>query len=304
MKCVESSAMPAIRQITSLLSNRDLDRLGRLRLNANRHFTNRARGEHLAAKGGTSTEFCDFRDYSPGDDARFVDWNIFARINRPYLKQYHMEEEMHLVLLVDASTSMNFDGKLTLAKQLAAAFGVLGLRGAEKVSVQVAGASSRAVLRPCSGRASAGKLFGFLETIAGGGEESIDAGIEAMLRTHRGRGVVVILSDFLTAGDLKRSFNLLTTAGLEIFALQLLSPAELNPEIAGDFRLVDSEQDATLDISNAADLLAMYHEYRAAHEARIAALCQQRSGRFMGISSAEPFERVFFETLRKKGWVI
>ena len=112
--------MPAA-QITSLLTNQELDRLGRLRLNATRRFTNRARGEHLAAKGGTSTEFCDFRDYSPGDDARFVDWNIFARINRPYLKQYHMEEEMHVVLLVDASTSMEFEGKLDLARRLAAA---------------------------------------------------------------------------------------------------------------------------------------------------------------------------------------
>lgn len=291
-------------QITTLLSNRDFDRLARLRLNAHRRFTNRARGEHLAAKGGTSTEFCDFRDYSPGDDARFVDWNIFARINRPYLKQYHMEEEMHLVLLVDASTSMTFEGKLALAKQMAAAVAVIGLRSTEKVSIHVAGAKAAPSLRPCSGRAAAGKVFAFLEAIEGGGEQTIDAGVENLLRYHRGRGVVMIVSDFLTAGDLKRSFNLLTNAGLEIFALQLLSPSELNPEITGDFRLVDSEHGATLDISNAGDLLALYHEYRAAHESRLSALCQQRAGHFLSLNAGEPFERVFFETLRKKGWVL
>ena len=291
-------------QITSLLTNQELDRLARLRLNATRRFTNRARGEHLAAKGGTSTEFCDFRDYSPGDDARFVDWNIFARINRPYLKQFHMEEEMHLVLLVDASTSMEFEGKLDLAKRFAAAFGVLGLRGSEKVSVYVAGTGSGESLRPTTGRASARKVFAFLEGIKGGGSQPIDAGIEALLRNHRGRGVVVILSDFLTAGDLRRSFNLLFNAGLEIFALQLLAPSELNPEITGDFRLVDSELDSTLDISNAADLLALYQEYRAAHEARLQSLCQQRSGRFLSLNAGEPFDRLFFEQLRKKGWVI
>jgi uncharacterized protein (DUF58 family) len=162
-------------QITSLLTNQELDRLARLRLNATRRFTNRARGEHLAAKGGTSTEFCDFRDYSPGDDARFVDWNIFARINRPYLKQFHMEEEMHLVLLVDASTSMDFEGKLEMAKRFAAAFGVLGLRGSEKVSVYVAGTGSGATLRPTTGRAAARKVFAFLESIEGGGSQPIDA---------------------------------------------------------------------------------------------------------------------------------
>lgn len=289
-------------QITSLLTNRDLDRLARLRLNATRRFTNRARGEHLAAKGGTSTEFCDFRDYSPGDDVRFVDWNIFARINRPYLKQFHMEEEMHVVLLVDASTSMTFGGKLELARQLAAAFGVLGLRGSEKVSAYAIGGPGGA-LRPCSGRASFGKLFRFIESIPGGGDVPVDMGVEAFLRQHRGRGVVVVLSDFLTDGDLKRAFSLIHNAGLEVFALQILSAAEIAPDVTGDFRLVDCETDGTLDISNAGDLLALYHEYRATHAANLAALSRQRDGRFLSISADAPFERVFFETLRRKGWV-
>ncbi len=295
--------MPAA-QITSLLSNRDLDRLARLRINATRRFTNRSRGEHLAAKGGTSTEFCDFRDYSPGDDVRFVDWNIFARINRPYLKQFHMEEEMHVVLLLDASTSMTFDGKLPLAKQVAAAFGAIALRNAEKVSAYSLGNGNSTSLRPCSGRMSRGKMFTFLDAIQGGGDVPVDAAIEGFLRQHRGRGIVFVLSDFLTTGDLKRAFNLIHSAGLETFALQILSPAELNPEVTGDFRLVDSESEGTLDISNAATLLTLYNEYRAAHEAQLAALCQQRSGRFLSTSSAEPFERLFFETMRRKGWIV
>jgi uncharacterized protein (DUF58 family) len=291
-------------QITSLLSNRDLDRLARLRLNASRRFTNRARGEHLAAKGGTSTEFCDFRDYSPGDDVRFVDWNIFARINRPYLKQYHQEEEMHIALLVDASTSMMFEEKLTLARRVAAAFGVIGLRGSEKVSVCALGGPTAGRLAPCSGRASVRKLFTFLEAIEGGGEQSIDAGIEEFLRQHSGRGVAIVLSDFLTPGDLKRAFNLLFNSGLEPWALQILGPAELAPAMTDDFRLVDSETGATLDISNVRDLLALYQEYRAAREEQLTTLCQQRSGRFLTVNAAEPFERVFFETLRRKGWVV
>ena len=291
-------------QITSLLSNRDLDRLARLRLNASRRFTNRARGEHLASKGGTSTEFCDFRDYSPGDDVRFVDWNIFARINRPYLKQYHQEEEMHIALLVDASTSMTFEDKLPLALRLAAAFGVIGLRGSEKVSAYALARASGERMPPCSGRAGMRKLFTFLEGIEGGGDRPIDAGIEDFLRRHRGRGVAMVLSDFLTPGDMKRAFSLLHNAGLEPWALQILGPTEIAPDVNGDFRLVDSETDATLDISSAGGLLELYHEYRAAHEAQLTTLCQQRSGRFLGVSAADPFERVCFEALRRKGWVV
>ena len=291
-------------QVTSLLTHRDLDRLARLRLNASRRFTNRARGEHLAAKGGTSTEFCDTRDYSPGDDVRYLDWNAFARMNRPYLKQYHQEEEMHIALLVDASSSMMFEGKFALARQLAAAFGVMGLRGSEKVSACALQSANHARLAPCSGRGSATKLFAFLESLEPGGEQPIEVGIETFLRQHRGRGVVVLLSDFLTTGDLRRAFNLLHSAGLEPFALQILAPSELAPEVSGDFRLVDSESAATLDISYANDLLALYHEYRAALEQQLATLAQQRSGRALTISAAEPFERLFFEMLRRKGWVV
>ncbi len=294
--------MPAA-QVTSLLTNRDLDRLTRLRLNASRRFTNRARGEHLAAKGGTSTEFCDTRDYSPGDDVRYLDWNAFARINRPYLKQYHQEEELHVALLVDASSSMVFEGKFELACQLAAAFGMLGLRGSEKVSACSLQNATPARLAPCTGRASAAKLFAFLESLAPGGDQPVEAGIETFLRQHKGRGVVVLISDFLTTGDLRRAFNLLHGAGLEPFALQILAPSELAPEVSGDFRLVDSESAATLDISNANDLLALYHEYRTSLEQQLATLAQQRSGRALTVSSAEPFERLFFETLRRKGWV-
>ena len=295
--------MPAA-QISTLLSNRDLDRLSRLRLNASRRFTNRARGEHLASKGGASTEFCDFRDYSPGDDVRFVDWNIFARINRPYLKQFHQEEEMHIALLVDASTSMTFEEKLLLARRIAAAFGVIALRGSEKVSVYALGSASGRHLPPCSGRASVRKLLAFIEAIEGGGEQPIDAGIEEFLRLHSGRGVAAVCSDFLTPGDLKRAFSLLHNAGLEPWALQILGPAELAPTMTDDFRLVDSETGATLDISNVRDLLALYHEYRTACEEQLTTLCQQRSGRFLCVNAAEPFERVFFETLRKKGWIV
>lgn len=291
-------------QLTSLLSNRDLDRLARVRINATRRFTNRARGEHLAAKGGTSTEFCDYRDYTPGDDVRFVDWNIFARIERPYLKLFHQEEELHVAILLDASNSMLFEGKFELARQLATALGTVGLRGNEKVSVTVLGKERPQRLAASTGRASLRKMFTFLENSETGGELPFERGIEAFLRRHSGRGVAVLLSDFLTPGDLQRAFNLLHSAGLEIFAAQILSPSELAPELAGDLRFVDSETHATLDISSAGDLLTLYHEYRESHQSRLGELCRQRQGRFLAVSAAESHEHVLFDLMRRRGWLV
>ena len=114
----------------------------------------------------------------------------------------------------------------------------------------------------------------------------------------------MVLSDFLTGGDLKRTFSLLHGSGLEVFALQILGPGEIDPELSGDLRFFDSETMVHLDVSSAADLLAIYQEYRAAHQQRIETLAQQRSGRFLSVSASEPFERVFFDLLRRKGWIV
>jgi uncharacterized protein (DUF58 family) len=291
--------------MTTLLTNSVLDRLEQLRINPVGRRTSRSRGEHLAGKGGTSTEFCDYRDYAPGDDTRFVDWNIFARLHRPYLKQFHKEEERHVVLLIDASASMKFEAKLDLAKPLAAAFGVMGLLNNERVSAyashQAGGAPER--LPPCRGRANMRTLFQFIERLEGHGDATLDRAVESLLRHHRGRGVCLIVSDFLTFGDLKRGFNLLSAAGLEPLGIQILSPREIEPDVANDLRLVDSETQETLDISSGADLLNLYQEYRQRLEDDLALLCQRRSGRFLPVSSTTPVESVLFDQMRRRGWI-
>ena len=292
-------------QFTSLLSNETLARLERMRLAPRRRLTNRSRGEHHSSKGGTSTEFADYRDYVPGDDVRNVDWNIFARLERPYVKLYRHEEELNVVTIVDASSSMQFEGKFDLARQLAAAFGLMGLMNVERVSAYSCNhmGSEPSFLPPCTGRASRTRLFDFLEKINGGGNFPIDEAVDAVLRRHRGRGVVVLLSDFLTFGDLERPLNRLFSAGLEIFAVQILSPTEINPEVNGDIRLVDCESGQALDISSAGDLLQIYEEHRLALEEEMGILCRQRSGRFLSISSRDSLDWVLFDLLRRKGWV-
>jgi hypothetical protein len=220
---------PSKAQMTSLLSNRVLGRLELMRIICSRRFTNRSRGEHLTGRGGSSNEFSDYRDYVAGDDVRFVDWNVFARLNRPYIKLFEIEEELHVAILVDASASMLFEDKLLRATQL---------------------------------------------------------------------------SEFLTFGDIKRAFNRLFSSGLDIFGVQILGPSEIEPEPAGDSRLVDCETHSTLDISAAADILVIYQEHREAFERELTTLCQQRFGRFASLSSADPLEWVLFDLLRRRGWVV
>ncbi|MCA8998346.1 MAG: DUF58 domain-containing protein [Planctomycetaceae bacterium] len=276
-----------------------------MRINPRRRRTNRMRGEHLSGKGGTSIEFSDFRDYVPGDDMRYVDWNIFSRLNQPYLKLFAHEEEMHVPILIDTSASMAFEGKFELARQLAASLGVMGLMSVEKVSVYPCGPPPRTTpnLKPCSGRASLKKFFGFLEGLSAAGDLGIDLAIEEVLKNHRGKGTAIVISDFLTFGDVSRSFNLLHGAGLEIFGLQILGPSERNPELTGDLRFVDSESSQTLDVSSVGELLGIYHEHRQALEDYLGSECRKRAGRFLSVGSDAPLKTVLFDTLLRQGWI-
>lgn len=301
----ETSATTPRAAMTTLLSNAALSRIERMRLVPNRRLTSRRHGEHLTRKSGTSIEFHDYRDYSPGDDVRFVDWNVFARLQRPFLKLYHQEEVMHVVIVVDCSQSMMFEGKFERARELAAAFGVMGLFGGERVSVYAfhrAGAAPEE-LSPCSGRISMAKLFAMLEGLRGGGEVPIESALGGLSRCHSGRGIAVVLSDFLTFGDLALPFNRLFSAGLEVFALQILAPSEINPGLADDARLVDSESADTLDVTVEGGLMAIYHEHLLSYQEELAALCRRRSGRFLSVSSTDATETLLSDLLRRKGWV-
>ena len=293
-------------QLTSLFSNSTLNRIERMRLNPLRRLTNRSRGENLAGKGGSSTDFADYRDYATGDDMRYVDWNIFARLRRPYIKQFLHEEELHVVIMVDASSSMLFDDKLLKDRQLAAAFGIMGLLNVERVSVyglhQQDGKSW--MLPPGTGRTRIRALLEFLENLEGGGDVPVEKAIETMLRFHRGRGVAILLSDFLTFSNLSRSMNLLFSTGLEVWGLQILGESEISPNLEGDLRFVDSETGETLDVTNAGELLSLYHEHRVWQEEMLHQQCRSRNGRFTSVDSSMTLESVLFDVLCRQGWVL
>src|SRR5687768_6004785 len=149
---------------TQLLPPQLLAQLERLELVSRKIFRGRMKGERRSKRKGQSVEFADFRNYVAGDDLRFIDWNLYARLDKMFLKLFLEEEDLHFFALVDTSESMNFGdpSKLLFAKQLAAALGFVGLCRADRVKVQaLSGPHSRnaPVLR---GRASLWHLVEFL----------------------------------------------------------------------------------------------------------------------------------------------
>ena len=289
-----------------LLSPKTVNRLERMRFNPRQRLTSRHRGDHLRGRGGSSTEFSDYRDYSPGDDTRFIDWNIFSRLQRPYLKLFHLEEEMNVVIIVDGSKSMDFDGKFEMAQKLAAALSTIGLHSNEKVSLYLVQDSNRSVpehISPSSGRFHKNAFFQFIENAQAGGSLQLHEGIEQVVKHHTGKGLAIVISDFMTIGDMNKAFNLLFSNGLAPYALQILSPAELNPELSGDIRFVDSETASTLDISAVGSLTEIYQEYLSNLQTNISEQCQKRSGLYACTDSHTQEDDILLNTLVRRGWI-
>jgi hypothetical protein len=289
-----------------LLSPQVCGRLEKMRFNPKTRMTSKNRGDHLSGRGGSSTEFSDYRNYSPGDDLRYVDWNIFSRLQKPYLKQFHLEEEMHVVIIIDASQSMNFGGKFELAQKLALAFSTIALFSNERASVYLINDSDKSLpahFGPVNNRFSSGKIKNFIETAKCSGNAHIDQSLDQIAKHHKGKGIALILSDFLSGGNLQNSFNLLFSNGLAPYALQILAPEEISPEINGDARFVDSETKMTLDISSAGQLFEIYQEYLGQLQENLQSWIHQRNGLYHTISSDCSIEKLLFDILIRRRWI-
>jgi uncharacterized protein (DUF58 family) len=208
-------------------------------------------------------------------------------------------------VLLDASGSMAFEDKLQRAAQLAAVFGVVGLLGGERVRLHVFSGRDAdvATLRVPRGRHGMVPLLRCLEDVEGGGDRPLDEALEVVMRTHRGRGVLVVLSDFLTASQPHRALNTACSRGLELFGVQILGHAELHPEPHSDLRLVDAETGDVLDVTGLGDVLDLYHEHLRRFQSGLAQAFRQRRGRFLTIDSSEPIDVVVLDRLRRQGWL-
>src|SRR5438067_13541239 len=150
----------ATERTSAILTPQLLAQLERLELVSRKVFRGRMKGERKSKRKGQSVEFADFRQYVPGDDLRFIDWNLFARLERLYLKLFLEEEDLHFYALVDTSASMDFGEptKLQFAKQLAAGLGFIGLCRADRRKLQSLGTSSKKPGPPLGGRRSRGGM--------------------------------------------------------------------------------------------------------------------------------------------------
>jgi uncharacterized protein (DUF58 family) len=288
-----------------LLSPALMGQLERLELVTRKIFRGRMKGERRSRRKGQSVEFADFRAYVPGDDLRFLDWNLFARLERLYLKLFLEEEDLHFYALIDASTSMDFGepSKLQYAKQLAAALGFVGLCRADRVKIETLGTSH---LRPSAafrGRASLWRMLAHLDAIAPGENVPLATGVKHFCLRNRGKGIVVLLSDLMDKQGFEAGLKMLATQEMDVYVLHLLAPEELEPDLKGDLQLVDCEDQDVADITVSRPLLDRYQRTLAAFVASARECCTRRGMHYLLVRTGTPLETLVAGYLRQRGLV-
>lgn len=283
-----------------------LRRLEQFQLLARRRSKSSARGERQSRARGHSVEFADHRNYVPGDDFRHLDWNLFGRLEKLFLKLYEEERELPVTLLLDASESMTFGtpAKFDFARQVAAAVGYVALCGFDRVSVRVfpdnpAEAAPRNALRAVRGRASARRYFAQLSELTARGGAAWNESLRREAMQARHGGLAVVLSDFLDPAGYEEGLKALLGRGFQVSAVQILAPEEVAPATYGDLRLVDSETGAQQEVTFGKFRLATYQKVVGQYCQRLREYCQAHGISFFSARSDTALEELLLKQLRQ-----
>jgi uncharacterized protein (DUF58 family) len=295
------SSVPA----APLLSPELLVQLERLELVSRKVFRGRMKGERRSKRKGQSVEFADFRNYVAGDDLRFIDWNTYARLDRLFLKMFFEEEDLHFFILLDASRSMDFGSptKLHYAKQLAAALGFIGLVRSDRVKIETLGQSSRQPEPVWRGRASLWRMLSYLESIQPGEEISLADGIKNFVIRNPGKGIMVLISDLMDKQGFETAFRYLVAQQMDAYVIQVLSAAEIEPDVKGDLKLIDCEDADIAEITVSAPLLKRYQQTLQAFVAGAREFCSRRGMNYLLANTETPVDQLVTGYLSKRGLV-
>lgn len=281
-----------------------LRKLEQLTLVADRVRVGVLKGDRRSRKRGTSIEFADYRDYTRGDDLRRLDWNVYARLERPFIKLLEEEEDLAVHLLVDDSASMDWpdepeQNKLRYGLLLAGALGHIALTTGDQVSVTLLRRRQR--WGPFRGRQNSLRLLQFLETREAGGQTNLDAVLRDYALRGGRPGLLFLFSDMLSPAGYREGINVLLARGYEVGLLHILSPDEVEPPLAGDLKLVDVETGEDAEISLDATTLAAYQERLQTWQAELAAFSASRAIHYVPVTTDVPWERLVLRTLRAEG---
>lgn len=278
-----------------------LRKLERLHLIAKRLSWMGAKGEHPSSRKGFSLEFSDYRTYQRGDDLRYVDWNIYRRLDRLLLKVFTAEEEMNVYLLVDTSSSMaeGKPAKIDCAKKIAAALGYIGLKNLDRVGGASFSSALHAPLTLGRGRKQILSLFNFLLKLSCNGATDLRSTIHAFTHLFPHPGLVVVVSDFFDPAGWRVALEELARKKYQLLVVHVVDDQEVNPKSRGDVALSDVESRRERRLLLDSDLVRRYQEELGDYFKEIEAVCASRRIDYLRTTTQVPFDDFVRQALRQ-----
>jgi uncharacterized protein (DUF58 family) len=295
-----------------------LRRLERMTIASKGRVRGTLQGKRRSKTLGSSLEFADYRPYAQGDDIRRLDWNVYGRTGKAFVRQYWDEQEITVRLYVDVTPSMRFaagmsgtiphtahTNKLAYALRLAACIGYAALSGEDRVAACCFADEITRSLPPVRSKASAARLFAFLAEAWSGaankGSEDMSRSFAVPGALPRHPGQAWLFTDGLYESGLKETLDAFLAAGQDVVFVHVLGAEELQPALAGELRLIDAESGAGKEVAIGEKVLSAYKEAVREHREWIRRLCVDRGFAYVGVDTSVPLEDTAIRTMLSLG---
>lgn len=285
----------------SIFDKEFFSKLGKLQLITNLRLDQGQSGERKSSAKGASVEFSDFREYIPGDDIRRVDWNAYGRFNKLYIKQFMEEKEAFYHIFLDTSASMNYGEakKSHMALRVAAVFAYIVQKQLDRVEIFTLSDDRIGRTSPVTGRSRFGVFLKELENTSFEGKTNLNDSIRKS--NLKGKGISIIISDFLDSQGVTEAIKYLRFKGQEVLLVQILSKEETEFDQEGTLSLEDMENGEIVRITVNGQVIKEYKETLKKHERMLETISRKYGCSFLRVLSHESMDEVIFKTMRQKG---
>lgn len=295
----------------SYLNDAFFSRLEALAFNLRRDLGGYFGGKHLVNTYGQTVEFADYREYMLGDDIRRIDWNLYSRFEKYFIKLFTDERQMQVQIYIDCSGSMGKvnPNKGAYAIGVAAAMGYLAIHNMDKVSYHlIRGDKAENPFGTIVGKTAFFRAMKTLDQTEFDGDVSISKAIIGNPNTGTGDGLTIVISDFFSDEDWKKGIDYLVYKKKQILLMQVFSPDELDPTYTDRINLIDAEAPDLADSRNMKlrinkSMQQAFREAVIAFYDDIGNFCKKRGAGFMALDCEKPIERQLFSELLKRGTV-
>ena len=280
-------------------------KLDYLALISRRVFSGRMRAERRTKKTGSGVEFADHREYQPGDDFRYLDWNVYQRFEKLLVRLYEEEEDLAIYFILDTSASMAFGDarKLRYAKKVCAALAYVGLANLDRVTMVTTSDRVMERMPETRGKARIFKAFRFLREVKAEGTTDLGDAMKAFVAQNKRRGLAVLVSDLYDPRGFEKGINVLRYNKFDPFVVHVVDPSDARPKLHGDVLVYDCETGDEREVTVTGKVLDRFADAYARYLADVERFCATHQVPYVPASLEVPFDELILRVFRRGGFL-